>query len=1412
MGIRAAAGGGVRSSARQPVLGRGVLVFVVAFAAFATLAPTASAALRDFSLRYGENVRGNITFAANTLMRCPVTDVDTCLRGAVHDNPALNNNARRMQRLDVDGVVDLDGDGSDDTETSSRAILTIPPEAEVLFAGLYWAGNVVSPGNPPAGLDENDPDDREEWLNTLIDTPAGGGYEEVTGTELDTVDYGTSPSIGREWNSFADVTDIVRAAGPGEYTVGGVPLFPNTTFTNGVSSFGGWALWVAYEDPSQPWRNLSVFDGYQGPGQTFDVSGFTTPPSGSFNTTVGVSSVEGDGATTGDAMRINGIALFDPLTPNNNFFNSRITRFGVDDGDRTPNFLNQLGWDAKLIDADAVNANIIPNGATSAEVALTSSGDQYSANAIATAIDIFNPDVSVEKAVQNVDRPASIEAFRGEELEYTLTVENATGSASDTAADVILRDAVPEGTTYVPGSLEMVSGDPAPTGGRTDATGDDSAELDGDEVVFRLGDGADSTNGGDLAPGESATVGFRVTVDDDFPSGESVLNDAVVDFTGDTTGEELDATSNEVETPVTERQTNLELAKTATSVVDPEDPVSWILTVTNNGPDASTGATVTDTLPAGVTNIQAPGCDVQGSVVTCEIGALAVNASTQIAITGDAPDAPSTCFENDASVAAHDVDPDPADNDASARTCTTPAADLELEKIATPVVDPGGSVTWTLTVRNNGPDASTGATVTDTLPAGVTNIQAPGCDVQDSTVSCDVGPLTSGATTAIAITGDAPDTPATCFENDATVDGAEGDPLLANNDASARSCTPPAADLDLAKTATALVDPGEPIAWTLTVTNNGPNQSSGSTVTDTLPAGVTAIASPTPGCDVAGNTVTCDVGPLNPGGSTQITITGDAPDTPSSCFENDAAIAGDEGDPVSENDRATARTCTTPAADLEVAKTADTLVDPGDPVTWTLTVTNNGPDASTGATVTDTLPSAVTNVGTQTSGCNVVGNIVTCDVGALDPDESAEIVITGNAPDAPATCVENDATVDGVEGDQVLGNNDASARTCTTPAADLELTKSAAASVAPGGQVTWTLTVTNHGPNASTASTVTDTLPAAITGVQAPGCEVVGNAITCDVGPLDVDGSSEITVTGDAPEITSTCFENDASVTGDEADPVLANNAASAETCTAAAADLELEKSAPAAVDPGGEMTWTLTATNHGPDASTASTVTDTLPTEVANVQSSTPGCTVQGNTVSCDVGPLTVDGSAEIVITGDAPQTSSTCLENAAGIEGAEHDPVGQNDVAAVETCTRPAAPPSGKPRLTIKKRASDDTARRGEVISYKITVRNKGKATARRVRVCDKLPSGQKLLSAPGGDKRSTSKVCWLVKRLRAGAKRSFKVVTQIEMGAKLGKQTNKAFVKGANAKRNGDVADIRVAPTPGTCRVLGPGLARC
>jgi uncharacterized repeat protein (TIGR01451 family) len=198
---------------------------------------------------------------------------------------------------------------------------------------------------------------------------------------------------------------------------------------------------------------------------------------------------------------------------------------------------------------------------------------------------------------------------------------------------------------------------------------------------------------------------------------------------------------------------------------------------------------------------------------------------------------------NTATIAHSDqFDPTTANNTASA-TVTPQQADLALAKTvsnATPNV--GDTITFTVTLRNNGPDPATNVTVKDVLPAGVTFVSAT---PSQGTYNSGTGVWAVGTVTAImppTLTIQATVLSPNRQTNTATITHSDQfDPNTANNTASAT--VNPQADLALTKTVSnATPNVGDTITFTVTLRNNGPDPATNVTVKDVLPAGLTFVS------------------------------------------------------------------------------------------------------------------------------------------------------------------------------------------------------------------------------------------------------------------------------------------------------------------------------------------------------------------------------------------------------------------------------------------------------------------------------------------------------------------------------------------------------------------------------------------
>lgn len=182
------------------------------------------------------------------------------------------------------------------------------------------------------------------------------------------------------------------------------------------------------------------------------------------------------------------------------------------------------------------------------------------------------------------------------------------------------------------------------------------------------------------------------------------------------------------------------------------------------------------------------------------------------------------------------------------------------------------------------------------------------------------------------------------------------------------------------------------------------------------------------------------------------------------------------------------------AADLSVVKTVTSGgTVPGQGVTYQVVVTNNGPDAVTGATVADTMPVALTGVTwtcaatgggscAHASGSGNVGETVDLPSGA-----TATYTITGTILTTATGTLANTATVAPPGGvtDLVAGNDGSTVSTTLAPTADLSVTKTSSPKPGqPGQAVTYTITVQNAGPSAAVGASVADTFPDLVGGVS----------------------------------------------------------------------------------------------------------------------------------------------------------------------------------------------------------------------------------------------------------------------------------------------------------------------------------------
>jgi len=233
-------------------------------------------------------------------------------------------------------------------------------------------------------------------------------------------------------------------------------------------------------------------------------------------------------------------------------------------------------------------------------------------------------------------------------------------------------------------------------------------------------------------------------------------------------------------------QADLSITKAAPTSVNASSTFAYTLNINNAGPDTASTVSVSDTLPAGVTFVSASGTGWSCSgtaTVTCTTASLAASTTSTITISVTAP-AQGATLSNSASVSATTGDPNTSNNtSAPVQTTVASQADLSITKTGPASADALNTISYTLKVNNAGPSTASAVTVTDTLPAGATQVSASGSGWScsgTSTVTCTLASLAVGAAPDIVVTATAPAAGGT-ISNQASVSSATGDTNAANN-------------------------------------------------------------------------------------------------------------------------------------------------------------------------------------------------------------------------------------------------------------------------------------------------------------------------------------------------------------------------------------------------------------------------------------------------------------------------------------------------------------------------------------------------------------------------------------------------------------------------------------------------------
>ena len=1025
-----------------------------------------------------------------------------------------------------------------------------------------------------------------------------------------------------------------------------------------------------------------------------------------------------------------------------------------------------------VANVQATTANVITN---TASVTASSSNDLVVGNNQASAsLTPETVDIGLTKMVDNMAPNI------GDQVTFTIVASN-TGPS--TATNIVITDPLPAG-------LNLVSASPS-LGNFNPATG-----------VWTI----DSLN----AVG-SANLSIVATVN----SNAAQINTATLTSVDQT---DTNASNNQATATLTARTANLSLTKTVNnSIANVGDDVTFTVTVNNAGPNDATGVQVTDQLPAGLSLTSfttSPGTTFNSATGVWTVGNVPFGgASPTLSLVARVDSIGAKT--NTAQISAADqTDPNsipgnnlPAEDDQDSAVVTPASADLSLDKQAdnlSPTV--GDNVTFTINVSNLGPNSATDVVVRDVLPSGMAYVSDnAGTAFNPATGLWNVGTITAGSSRSLQLVAEVTSASSALINtarvesvNEFDPDSSPGNDVLAEDDQDSVTLTPQVADLSLTKTVSdASPSVNEQVTFTINVRNSGPDAATGVQVVDQLPAGITVVSTtPSQGNFTAG---TWDVGSIANGGIATLSIVGTANTT--GIATNTAQITqSDQSDPDStpnnndaaEDDQASAQ-ISAEQIDLSVTKTVNnSSPNVGEQVVFTVTVANGGPSDATGVQISESLPTGTTLISSNPSqGSFNLGNGV-WTVGTIPAGQQASIQLTatvtnsGTGINTAQVSAADQNDIDSMPGNNDAGEDDQASISFTTPVADLSLNKTVSnASPNVGDMIRFDIELTNSGPDDATGVEVTDLLPSGLlyisnnlsAGTYDPSTGIwnVGGLANGATATLELIASVQ----------TQNAGTNTARVTAvDQTDPdstpgndIESEDDQSSISFSPATVDVSLTKTAsPMRPAVGSDVTFTVTASNAGPDAATGVVVTDVLPAGLTFVSAS-PTAAYNSATGVWTVGSLASGDSsmlqlvARVENTGDKTNTAEvTALEQFDINSQPGNGVASENDQASV-TITPASAD------LSITKSVDDASPNVGQTITYTVTVNNAGPDVAENVMVRDTLPSGvtqQSAIASSGAYSEATR--VWTIPSLSVGASASLQITALVDTP---GDKTNSAEI---------------------------------
>ncbi|MEA3207271.1 MAG: hypothetical protein QOE70_328 [Chthoniobacter sp.] len=312
--------------------------------------------------------------------------------------------------------------------------------------------------------------------------------------------------------------------------------------------------------------------------------------------------------------------------------------------------------------------------------------------------------------------------------------------------------------------------------------------------------------------------------------------------------------------PTSGAQADLQVIQTGSPNAIAGDNVSFLITLTNAGASDAQNVALTEFLPTNTTLVsqtQMSGPVFKlgnaGTFFTDTIATLPAGSSAtfQVIAAIASSVAKNTSLTPIANATAATADPNPGNNSDTVTSLVDTQADLVVTKSGPPTVIAGTSVTYVITVRNNGKSDAQNVALTDSLPANTTfvsqsqsggpvfTLDSSGNDLSDTIATLPAG---AAATFNVIASVDSSVAINTSLSDTAMANSSTTDPDPSNNASTATTTVDTRADLMVIKKGPATATPGASITYVITVTNKGESDARNVVLTDTLPPETTFVS------------------------------------------------------------------------------------------------------------------------------------------------------------------------------------------------------------------------------------------------------------------------------------------------------------------------------------------------------------------------------------------------------------------------------------------------------------------------------------------------------------------------------------------------------------------------------------------